>query len=295
MELGADRNALEMMCQNNELYSSKFSKCVQPIMDYFNCSYVHFDCVTYSGRVWGLHTDPELFRYYILDGDGFRTDPLFRDVRIVNTNIFIWPLNVDGSFRDDFNKGLNKKFDVSHGITFMFHDKNAMYSIALSSTSDKLDVINLLIKEQQTMLFLKNFILENMKKEINSLERNMFNAAHYVGEKFYMPVSTYSKPQASRIDMLLETHQIKEQDLEYFNVSLTPRERQCAVLYLNKHTMDEISIILGISQGACRKHMHRIKKKFNVNKKQQFMDVLHTLSRLDYFQINELSTRRAVC
>jgi DNA-binding CsgD family transcriptional regulator len=288
MDISADRHALEMVVKNNDIYHEKFKQCVEPVMHYFGAEFLYMDCVSANGEYWALHTNPELFKFYVLDADGFKNDPLFRDPSLQKLNIYIWPTNDDGKFIDKFNKKMHERFGIAKGITFCLHDKKSYYGLAFG-TSKNNGMINRLINEFKFVNNFKFFILNEMKGEVTALERNSFNAARYAGAKYSSSIGGLSqKAHEEKIQMLIKTKQIKEEDLEYLKIRLSPREKQCAALYLSGHNLNEICNILGIAIGSNRATMHILKTKLGVKNKEELKKILQKLDLLDYFSLDEI-------
>lgn len=273
--------SLSNICELNEFYSDKFKKYVKTIIDYFGAVQLHFDRLTYDGKLWCLHTNPESFRSYVLECDGFKNDPICKDARLIKSNIIVWPSQIASPAKPE---GLKEYLYVDHGVTFIYFDQKGCYGLAFGGLRQNNYLVNMLLKEIRLITDFKNYLITELHDVISEMDKHTFPVAQYVGDNFYQDTNFFgNRSLTDKADLLLKTKRIEEKDLELLNIHLSRREKQCALLCLRKHTIEEIGSILGISMNTIKRVMFELKERLHVNKKRDLLTVLKKLEQLDYF------------
>ena len=260
-------------------------------MDAFGISQICLDRTFENGKFWALNTNHELWDFY-LENDGLLLDPNVIDPETLCNRFFVWS-TCDNDNYSEILSGFSKFFQLKQGasIARLMPDKS---NIGISFGCNKSDpgFIPKLLNESKLVNSFFIYLQKELADVIEDIERHPFNSNQYKKNDFLVEEgSGFRLEMNRRKDLLLLMGCLSKEDEWLANITLTQRQSQSAVLYLQGLTVEDISKQLNISYDAVKDQMEWTKKKLRVRKKRDLIKNLSILSELGLLSYENIKLR----
>lgn len=231
----------------------KIRPFTQPLLETFQLAQFSYFFVDSKGNSACLSSYPEWVEYYLYQ-NLFLYNPFLKHPSLIPEGVFLSRGMKDQGYLA--TRQHSESFGIDDSITIIFKDDERLRGFSFGVKKNE-STCSLLMNE---IPLLKNFCMHFEKEaKFSILELEPVNVLPFLGQKFDCPKENFVLSTTQRTQFLSQ--------IGVKNPKLTPREKQCLLLYLQGETAKGIGTLLNLSSRTVESYIDHTKIKLNCFKK----------------------------
>lgn len=257
--------------------SEQLQPRVRPLLSAFSLEHFSYFSISDKGDSVCLSTDPEWMEIY-LQKELFLHNPFLKNPALLSSGTFFASGIADRRFQQ--SRAVGTSYGITDTLIITRKSKNLLrgFSFAIGPNDQNR---NLFLNELSLFQRFCTYIEKEAAKTIEALQREPVDVRGFLGERFELTSSSLVPHDHTLRKKLLQAC-FKGIDLP--KESLSSREKECLLLYLEGESTQSISCKLFRSIRTVESHFESAKRKLACSNRHELLKRAKLLFDLGYFQ-----------